>query len=102
MGGAIRLSDANASLANVTLVGNCAGSLGPDCASGTDAGGGLGGGLAAFDRSYQLQRVSVMRNRATGFSGALVTRAQSALPIETAASGGVSCCRAPPGALAAT
>ncbi len=76
-GGAIRLSDANASLDNVTLVGNCAGDLGPACTSGSDAGGGLGGGLAAFDRSYQLQRVSVMRNRAAGFSGALVTRPSS-------------------------
>jgi len=78
-GGAIRLTDANASLDNVTLVGNCAGDLSPTCTSGTDAGGGLGGGIAAFDRSYQSQRLSVMRNRAAGFSGALVTRPQSTL-----------------------
>jgi hypothetical protein len=78
-GGAIRLSDANASLENTTLVGNCAGDLAATCTSATDSGGGLGGAVAVFDRAYQAQRISVMRNRAAGFSGGLSTRPESSL-----------------------
>jgi len=84
-GGAIRLSDANLRVFNSTLIGNCAGDLGALCSASIDGGGGLGGGIAAFDRDYDVSRLTVARNRAAGFSGALVTRAGGSFTASIAA-----------------
>jgi hypothetical protein len=70
-GGAIRMSSANADFINLTVADNCA-NVGGDVAdcSATSASGGIGGGIVAFENQYNLDRVTLLRNRSASYGGA--------------------------------
>ncbi len=73
-GGGVRFSESNGAFSNVTVADNCANAnktVG-SCTGSDSNGGGLGGGIAAFDKRITLDQVTLVRNRAAGFGGGVV------------------------------
>jgi hypothetical protein len=83
VGGAVSLYETNANFSNVTVADNCI-NVGGDVAgcAATSNSDGLGGGIGTYSRTYNVDRVTVVRNRAASYSGALV---QSSTPGQAGA-----------------
>ncbi len=70
-GGGVRFSKTDGNFTNTTIADNCANVNGnvANCTS-TSTGGGIGGGIVAFENQYNLNRVTMLRNRSASYGGA--------------------------------
>jgi hypothetical protein len=71
-GGAISLYQKNVNFSNVTIADNCINTGGntADCSSSSNSDG-SGGAIGTWSNQYNLDHVTVVRNRAAAYSGAL-------------------------------
>jgi predicted outer membrane repeat protein len=71
-GGAIRMSQTEANYSNLVVADNCANADNTVTAcTSNSAAGGLGGGIVAFEKKYNVDRLTVVRNRAASYGGGL-------------------------------
>ena len=70
-GGGVRFSSTNGNFINTTIADNCANVDGnvANCLS-NSLSGGIGGGIVAFENQYNLDRVTLLRNRSASYGGA--------------------------------